>query len=106
MNLRQFAYALGGGLAAFLIYTLFNQLGPSILGLIIAAPVALVCAFMALGKYNGRDAEIYLFKFIEFLKKPKSIMYKKQPQTPELDKRQKQLTGFMMGIIANWCQHC
>ena len=86
LNLRQFAYAFVGSFLAFGIFNLFASAGV-VVGLIAAAPLAAFIVFLAFGKFNGRDSEIYLFKFLENLRKQKSMTYAKKAQTPLLDQR-------------------
>lgn len=91
LNLRQFAYAFVGAFISFGLFNLFGQ-GSVVLGLFAAAPVAIFVAFLAFGKFNGRDSEIYLFKFIENLRKKNTLTYAKKAQTPLLDMRLSKLT--------------
>lgn len=87
LSVRQFAYALIGGLTAFISIQILQKIIGFIPALIIVAPFVFLMAFIAIGKYNGRDAEIYVFKFIEYLKKQKNLMFRRVPYSPELDKR-------------------
>jgi hypothetical protein len=91
LSLRQFAYALGGFILCFVLFTFFRTLGGDLIGLFFVAPFAFVFSILALGHYNGRDAEVYLLKLILYVVKPRELKYKKQPQTPELDLRLTQL---------------
>lgn len=86
LNLRQFAYAFVGSFIAIGIFNVFSSTS-IVVGLIAAAPIAVFVAFLAFGKFNGRDSEIYLFKFIENLRKKNSLTYAKKAQTPLLDQR-------------------
>ena len=98
LNLRQFIYALIGGGLTFGIYYLMSAvwLLNIVVSIIAAAPFAVIFGFLAFGKYNGRNAEVYLFKFFEYLRKTKQVAYHKIPETPELDARLKTLRyGFM-----------
>jgi PrgI family protein len=86
LNLRQFAYAFVGSFVAFAVFNIFASAGV-VVGLIAASPIAAFIGFLAFGKYNGRDSEIYLFKLLENLRKQKSMTYGKKAQTPLLDQR-------------------
>jgi PrgI family protein len=74
MNVRQFAYLLVGFFICVLIFNLFF---PAIgnYSFVFVAPVALFTAYICLGKYNGRDTEIYIFKAILFVIKPRKLKY-------------------------------
>jgi hypothetical protein len=87
LNLRQFAYALAGFLISALIFTTISSVDPriGIYALIPCLPVIILFGYLALGKYNGRDAEIYVLKFILFMSKPRQMAYIKVPYTTDLD---------------------
>ena len=93
LNLRQFAYALIGGIMVFGLYqyilTTFNT---TLWAVIIAFIPGLFLALLAIGKFNGRDAEVYLYALIAFVRKHKILMYKKVSQNEELDDRLGKLT--------------
>ena len=74
MNVRQFAYALVG---FFISVVIFNVFFPAVgnYSFVLVAPVALLSAYIALGKYNGRDSVIYIFKGIIFWTKPRKMKY-------------------------------
>lgn len=94
LNVRQFGYAMGGFFIGFIMYMTISKIAPGIglLALVPSVPVAGLTAFLAFGKYNGRDTEVYVFKFITYFKKPKVLRYKRLPDTYELDKRKSKLT--------------
>jgi PrgI family protein len=74
MNLRQFAYAIVG---FFLCVGVFNIFYAAItnFAFVIIAPIAGFFSYLCLGKYNGRDTEVYIFKMIIFATKPRSLKY-------------------------------
>jgi hypothetical protein len=94
LNIRQFAYALGGFFACVLIFTLVQGALPGVgfYAILPALPVAGLAAYIALGKYNGRDSEIYILKFILYNVKPRVMMYRKIPYTADLDERAATIT--------------
>lgn len=91
LNIRQFGYALGGFLLAFLIYSILSPF-VGIFAAVPALPVVAITAFIAFGRYNGRDSEIYILKFILFTKKARKLVYKRQPDVRKLNQRLSQLT--------------
>jgi hypothetical protein len=74
MNLRQFAYAIVG---FFLCVGVFNIFYAAItnFAFVIIAPIAGFFTYLCLGKYNGRDTEVYIFKMIIFATKPRALKY-------------------------------
>jgi PrgI family protein len=74
MNIRQFAYALVGFLLCVLLFQLFF---PAIgnFAFVPVAPLGLFFFYLCLGKYNGRDAEIYILKIVIFATKPRAMKY-------------------------------
>jgi PrgI family protein len=101
LNLRQFAYALVGGLTLFGIFNFLTAVVKLniIFAVFIVLPPAIVISIIAIGKYNGRDAEIYILKFVEYFTKPKKMLYKKVAQTPELNKRLTKLTPSYLNAV-------
>ena len=89
LNMRQFGYALGGLLVSTLIFTTTQSLLPGIgnYAVIPVFPVAALAAYLALGKYNGRDSEVYVLKFILFNSKPKSMTYTRVPDVSDLNRK-------------------
>jgi PrgI family protein len=89
MNLRQFGYALGGFMLCAAIFTFLNTLIPGIglYALFFIVPVALLAVYLALGKYNGRDSEVYVYKLLLFMLKPKNMVYQRQPYVDDLNKK-------------------
>jgi len=89
LNLRQFGYALGGfmlGLAVFsVVSSLFPRLG--ILAWGPSIPIILLAAYLALGKYNGRDTDIYAYKYFLYLLKPKYMTYQRHPYIDDLNEK-------------------
>jgi PrgI family protein len=74
MNLRQFAYAIVG---FFLCVGVFNIFYAAItnFAFVVIAPIAGFFSYLCLGKYNGRDTEVYIFKMIIFATKPRALKY-------------------------------
>jgi hypothetical protein len=94
LNIRQFGYMLGGGFAGFLIYTVTQALIPGIAtyAIIPAIPVFALTAYLALGKYNGRDSEIYIFKSVIYLLKPRTLVFRRVVDNSDLDAKLSSLT--------------
>jgi PrgI family protein len=74
MNLRQFAYAIVG---FFICVGVFNIFYAAItnFAFVVIAPIAGFFAYLCLGKYNGRDTEVYIFKMIIYATKPRAMKY-------------------------------
>lgn len=89
LNMRQFGYALGGFMICTLIFNLTQALVPGIgnYAIIPCIPLAALSGYLALGKYNGRDSEIYILKFIIFNSKPKTMVYARVPDIADLGSR-------------------
>ncbi len=87
MNLRQFGYALGAALTSVLIFSLVNQASPGVgfYAIIPCLPVIGVGAYLALGRFNGRDSEIYVLKFLLYNTKPKAMVYTRFPVLDDLN---------------------
>jgi hypothetical protein len=87
--LRQFGYALGGFLGGVLIFSVVNSLFPTlgVLAWVPSIPVILLFAYLALGKFNGRDSDIYVYKFFFFTIKPKIMKYQRYPYVDDLNKK-------------------
>ena len=94
MNLRQFGYALGFSLLSVLIYSLVNQASPGIgpYAIIPCAPLLAIGAYLSFGRFNGRDSEIYVLKYIINSTKPKSMVYRRQPVVDDLNDKLAALT--------------
>jgi hypothetical protein len=93
MNMRQFAFALFGFLFCFLIYTLLS--GPSLelfgvswYAVIPVIPIGLVAAYLSSGSYNGRPSEVYLYKIIIYLLKPRIYIFQRVPDLTDLNQKQ------------------
>ena len=89
LNLRQFGYVLVGAIAAFGVYSFTAALIPGLgfFALLPAAPVLGLTLYIAMGKYNGRDVEVYILKMILNIVKPKTLVYKRIPETADLDQK-------------------
>lgn len=101
LNVRQFAYALGGFFLSFVVFTIINSLAPlGVFSLLLVSPIAGLAAYLALGKYNGRDSEVYVLKYFLFIKKPRNLIFKRQPNIEDLKIRERSLST--EGIITEW----
>ncbi len=87
LNVRQFGYALGGGFLGILVFTVTQTLAPTIgnYAFIPVIPVIAVAAYLALGKYNGRDTEVYVLKVILYFMKPRVMKFAKIPDVADLN---------------------
>lgn len=89
LNLRQFGYALGGfmlGLAVFsVVSSLFPRLGVLAWGP--SVPIIALAAYLSLGKFNGRDTDIYAYKYFLFLLKAKYMTYQRHPYIDDLNEK-------------------
>lgn len=86
LNLRQFGYALGGFMISMITFSLTNTLFPGLgaLAWAPAVPVALLATYLALGKFNGRDSDIYVYKFVLFVLKSRFMTYQRHPYVDDL----------------------
>lgn len=94
LNIRQFAYALaGGGIGVGLFYGIGQTFLPQLgwFNLIFCVP-ALPFIYLAVGKYNGRDSEVYVFKSIIYFLKPRLMKFTKLPDNSDLDKKMSEWT--------------
>lgn len=105
LNFRQFGYVLAGaGICIFIYFTLqalFPALGPY--AIIFCIPVALLTIYLAWGKFNGRDSEVYVLKIILYLLKPRVLKYIRQPDYTEINKKMAENTYDK--IIARWTKN-
>jgi PrgI family protein len=95
LNVRQFAYALAGGAICTGIYAFVQYLIPTIgpYAVIPAVfPFGFIFAYLAIGKFNGRDSEVYVFKAIIYYTKPRIMKFQKQPEYSDLDARMNEWT--------------
>lgn len=94
LNIRQFAYALGGFLLSALIFSVVGAAVPGIgtYAVIPAIPTGSLFLYLALGKYNGRDSEIYVLKYFLFQKKPKKMVYCRIPEISDLNEKMSEWT--------------
>jgi hypothetical protein len=104
LNIRQFGYMLGGGFGTFLVFTLVQTLIPGIANYAIvpAIPLLALTAYLALGKYNGRDSEIYIFKAIIYLTKPRTLVFRRVVDNSDLDAKLSTLT--VSNIEKQWAE--
>ncbi|MBC7405995.1 MAG: PrgI family protein [Candidatus Parcubacteria bacterium] len=89
LNIRQFAYALAGGaLGVALFYGIGQSFLPQLgwFNLVFCVP-SLPFVYLAIGKYNGRDSEVYVFKSIIYFLKPRLMKFSKQPDNSDLDQK-------------------
>jgi hypothetical protein len=89
LNMRQFGYALGGFMVSAIIFTLAQSLvpGAQFYAIIPCIPIVGLAAYLALGRYNGRDSEIYVLKYIIFNSKPKWMVYARVPDVQDLNEK-------------------
>lgn len=88
LNLRQFFYVLVTFLICVVIFTITASILPiGGYAVIPAIPVLLFGLYLAMGKYNGRDSEIYILKLLKSSFKPKKMIYVRQPFLDDLNKR-------------------
>jgi hypothetical protein len=89
LNMRQFGYGLGGFLVSAIIFTTMQSLlpGAQVYAFLPCLPIIGLSAYLALGKFNGRDSEIYVLKYIIFNTKPKQMVYTRVPDMHDLDER-------------------
>lgn len=94
LNLRQFGYALFGFLVCMVIFTITSNIFPQmgVYAFLPASPVAILAAYMALGKYNGRDSDIYFLKLILYSLKPKLMAYRRLAYVDDLIEKASQFT--------------
>ena len=94
LNIRQFGYALAGGTVAFLIFTVVQSILPGIgtYAIIPAIPAMGLFGYLSLGKYNGRDSEIYVLKIVIYLLKPRMMVYARVVDNYDLDEHLAKLT--------------
>ena len=94
LGFRQFGWALGGFLVAVFIYQIVILISPQAgwVGFIPASPPIILVAYMALGKFNGRDADIYVGKYIIFSVKQKRLTYVRSPFVQDLNSTLADLT--------------
>lgn len=91
MNIRQLAYFLAGfGLCA-IVFNLTNVLIPGfgIYALIPCLGPAAIFGYMALGSYNGRDSEVYIFKLVIYLLKPRVMSFVRMPDFTDIYEKYK-----------------
>ncbi len=87
MNLRRFSYFIGGlGICYFVFIAAATYLpGIGRFAIIPVAPFFALTLFIALGKYNGRDAEIYVLRGVIYLLKPRQMIYFRIPDYQDLE---------------------
>jgi PrgI family protein len=101
MNIRQLAYALLGFFVCIAIYSIFSP-ALGLYGIIPCFPFIFVFAYLAIGKYNGRDTEVYVLKMIIFFTKPRMMKYTRQPDYTDIDARMNEWT--VDKVMARWSQ--
>jgi hypothetical protein len=93
LNIRQFAYLLAGFGLGVLLYSIFSGIFPSLgaFNLIFCFP-CLPFAYLAFGKFNGRDSEVYVFKSFLYYTKPRLMKFHKQIDYSDLDSKMSEWT--------------
>jgi len=104
LNLRQFGYALGGFMFCVVVFTLTSNLSPQlgVYAVIPAIPFALFFAYLSLGKYNGRDADVYIYKFFLYTIRAKQMTYQRAPYFNDLEKKATEWTS--QAIAKRWLE--
>jgi hypothetical protein len=99
LNVRQFGYALAGGLFSFITFTIVQSIIPGlgIYAMVPAIPIVGLFGYLAFGKYNGRDSEIYILKIIIFFLKPRFMVYSRVVDTADLDEQLSKLNPENIG---------
>jgi hypothetical protein len=94
MNLRQFGYALGGFLFGMLLFSVTGSLLPraGVFAWVPSIPVFLMAAYLAFGRFNGRDSDIYVIKIALFFILPKQMTYQRMPYTDDLTEKMNEWT--------------
>lgn len=89
LNLRQFFYVLVTFLICVVIFTVTSSILPTLgtYAVVPAIPFALFGLYLAMGKYNSRDSEIYIVKWFTSLFKEKKMIYVRQPYLDDLNKK-------------------
>jgi hypothetical protein len=102
LNVRQFGYALGGGFLSVLVFTSAQSILPGIgnYAVIPLIPIVALTAYLGIGKYNGRDTEVYVLKMILYLVKPRIMKFTKIPDINELNSQKSKLT--YSNILTEW----
>lgn len=102
LNVRQFGYALFGGILSFLLFTIVQSIIPGVglYGIVPVIPVIALFGYLAFGKYNGRDSEIYILKLIIYFLKPRLMVYTRVADNSDLDEHLSKLT--YENISKNW----
>ena len=78
MNIRQFGFFMVGVIGVAVSFgPLYAAIG--FFAVLPTLPIGLFFLYLSLGKYNGRDSEIYILKAIIFYTKPRMMMYSRQP---------------------------
>jgi hypothetical protein len=102
LNVRQFLYAMVGFFICIVIFYSIQGAIPSlgIFALVPCLPFAGLFGYIALGRYNGRDSEIYVLKSFIYFVKPRGMVYKRQPDVAEVNEKLAKLS--YEAITAEW----
>jgi PrgI family protein len=94
LNIRQFGYALVGSLLSFVTYTIIQALAPGlgVYALVPVLPLVAVFGYLSVGKYNGRDSEVYVLKLIIYSLKPREMVYSRVADNSDLDEHLSKIT--------------
>jgi hypothetical protein len=76
-------------LVSVAIFTIFQSLFPTsgYLALLPTLPIITLFGYLAFGKFNGRDSEVYIFKVLLYASKPRTMIYTRVPDMTDLDER-------------------
>jgi hypothetical protein len=102
LNLRQFGYALGTFLFCAIVFTVFQAAVPSLgtYAIVPCIPFAALGGYIAFGKYNGRDTEIYVLKYFIYNFKPRTMVYTRVPEMTDIFEKESKLN--VKSIEAEW----
>jgi PrgI family protein len=91
MNIRQFGYFMAGIIGTIILFNpLYSAIG--YFAFLPCLPIGLFALYLSIGKYNGRDSEIYILKSIIFFTKPRMMMYSRQPLMDDINNKMALLT--------------
>jgi len=94
MTVWQLVYAMAGFFLSLGMFSLVSGALPflGIWSAIPVLPIAALAIYLSLGKFNGRDSDIYILKFILMLVRPRKMVYQRQPDNYDLDEKLAKLT--------------
>jgi hypothetical protein len=89
LNVRQFVYLMVGVFLNAGLFQLVQSVFPGIdiVGFVFLIPTVALFGYLALGQYNGLDAEVYVLKVILYVLKPRIMTYRRMPYHEDLNKQ-------------------